>query len=186
MGIFLGLVHHPVLNRHGEVSSTAVTNVDLHDLGRAGRTYGVNRFFVVTPIDLQRELVGRVIRHWADGPGSKSPSRQQAFDRIEVAASIDQAVERVSEITGEKPLIAVTGASLVDDTTPFSEVTAMIRNSGSPILLLFGTGWGLAPEVIERANIRLPAISGPEGPLGYNHLSVRAAAVIVLDRLLGE
>ena len=186
MGIFLGLVHHPVLNRHGEVSTTAVTNVDLHDLGRAGRTYGIERFFVVTPIDLQRELVDRVIRHWADGPGSKSPSRQQAFERMEVAESIDHAIERIRELTGNEPQIVVTGASLTEGTTSFEDVAAMGKESGLPILLLFGTGWGLAPEVIGRAHILLPAIAGPEGPLGYNHLSVRAAAVIVLDRLLGE
>jgi len=186
VGIFLGLVHHPVLNRHGEVSTTAVTNVDLHDLGRAGRTYGVERFFVVTPIVLQRELVGRVIKHWADGPGAKSPSRQQAFARMSVSPSLDDAIESIEALTGEKPKIAVTGASLVAETTPFETVTEMIRNAGPPILLLFGTGWGLAPEVMSRADIRLPAVAGPEGPLGYNHLSVRAAAVIVLDRLLGE
>ena len=142
MGIFIGLVHHPVLNRHGEVSTTAVTNVDLHDLGRAGRTYGVEGFFVVTPIDLQRELVGRVIRHWADGPGAKSPSRQQAFARMAVSPSLDDAIRQIEAKTGETPKLAVTGASLVDKTTPFQDVADMIRKPGPPILLLFGTGWG--------------------------------------------
>ena len=55
-----------------------------------------------------------------------------------------------------------------------------------PILLLFGTGYGMAPELIEHADIRLPAIVGPGGIGDYNHLSVRAAAVIVMDRLLGS
>jgi hypothetical protein len=48
-------------------------------------------------------------------------------------------------------------------------------------LLLFGTGWGLADEVLEAADALLPPLAGPSG---YNHLSVRAAAAIVLDRLL--
>ncbi|MBR0179914.1 MAG: RNA methyltransferase, partial [Firmicutes bacterium] len=37
--------------------------------------------------------------------------------------------------------------------------------------------------VVERADFRLPPIYGREG---YNHLSVRSAASIIIDRLLGR
>jgi hypothetical protein len=47
-------------------------------------------------------------------------------------------------------------------------------------LLLLGTGWGLAAEVLDRVDDVLEPIAGA-GP--YNHLSVRAAAAIMLDRL---
>jgi hypothetical protein len=53
---------------------------------------------------------------------------------------------------------------------------------GERFLILLGTAWGLAQEVIDAGDGILPPISG----LGnYNHLSVRSAAAIVLDRLLG-
>jgi hypothetical protein len=52
--------------------------------------------------------------------------------------------------------------------------------TGPPELLLLGTGWGLAAEVLERVDDVLEPIAG-SGP--YNHLSVRTAAAIVLDRL---
>jgi tRNA (guanine37-N1)-methyltransferase len=51
-----------------------------------------------------------------------------------------------------------------------------------PFLLLFGTGHGLAQEVLERADLALPPIR----PGSYNHLSVRAACAIILDRLFGD
>jgi hypothetical protein len=50
-------------------------------------------------------------------------------------------------------------------------------------LLLFGTGWGLTEDVIARAHHRLPPIMGPGT---YNHLSVRSAAAVILDRVCGR
>lgn len=186
MGIFLALLHHPVLNKAGLVGTTSVTNVDLHDLARAGRTYGIERFFIVTPIALQQELVGRVIQHWSEGSGGvRVPARGQAFGIAEVAASLEIAEARIAELTGQAPILAVTGAGLREGTTPFAEVGSRFRTSTTPLLVLFGTGHGIAPDVVSRAQIRLPAIDG-SSPDGYNHLSVRAAAVVVLDRMLGR
>ena len=57
-----------------------------------------------------------------------------------------------------------------------------IRNE-KPLLMLFGTGWGLSKEVLDIADHRLAPIQGASA---YNHLSVRSAAAIILDRLLGR
>ncbi|MFT7625161.1 MAG: tRNA (guanine37-N1)-methyltransferase [Myxococcota bacterium] len=188
MSIFLGLIHHPVLNRLGEVGSTAITNVDIHDLARAGRTYGVEKLFIVTPITLQQELCNSLISHWIDGKGGKRvPTRSMAFERVEVAANLDAALDRAEAIDGKRPLLVVTGAQLREDVMSWADARNSIWNANPDdrgIMLLLGTGWGLAPEVIARADIRLPAIDGPPWAGGYNHLSVRAAGVIVLDRLL--
>ena len=54
--------------------------------------------------------------------------------------------------------------------------------SGRPHLLVFGTAWGLAETFISEADYILAPITGPTD---YNHLSVRTAAGIILDRLLG-
>ena len=58
-----------------------------------------------------------------------------------------------------------------------------MKRSKRPHLILFGTGWGLCEEVIDGADIVLSPICGETE---YNHLSVRSAAAIVLDRLLGK
>jgi hypothetical protein len=49
-------------------------------------------------------------------------------------------------------------------------------------VLVFGTGWGLTEEVLGRADDLLEPILGTGA---YNHLSVRSAAAIILDRLRG-
>jgi hypothetical protein len=58
-----------------------------------------------------------------------------------------------------------------------------IIDSNRVVLLLFGTAWGLHSEVLESADYVLKAI---EGKKRYNHLPVRAAAGIIIDRLIGE
>ena len=54
---------------------------------------------------------------------------------------------------------------------------------GWPYLLMFGTGWGMSEELLERSDYFLEPVSGPTD---YNHLSVRSACAVILDRLLGE
>ena len=51
------------------------------------------------------------------------------------------------------------------------------------LLVLFGTGWGLEDALIESCDGVLNPIRGADE---YNHLSVRSAAAIILDRLFGE
>ena len=60
----LALVHYPVLNRRGESIGSAITNLDLHDIARAARTYGVHRYWVITPFVEQQEMAQEIIDHW--------------------------------------------------------------------------------------------------------------------------
>ena len=76
----------------------------------------------------------------------------------------------------------VTGASLRDNVVPLDTLRRAILKGTETYLLVFGTGWGIAGEVIERADHCIEPIRGPSD---YNHLSVRSAVSIVLDRLLG-
>jgi hypothetical protein len=62
----------------------------------------------------------------------------------------------------------------------------MIHGGGQrrrPCVLVFGTAWGLSEALMETADYILVPVSGPED---YNHLSVRSAAAIILDRLMGR
>jgi len=58
----------------------------------------------------------------------------------------------------------------------------MLLRETAPFLILLGTGWGLTDEILARSDYILEPI---EGDSDYNHLSVRSAAAIILDRLLG-
>ena len=182
--VHVALVHHPVLDRAGRIVTTAVTNLDIHDIARASRTYGVNRYFLVSPIAAQRDLVERIVSHWKSGASAERiPERGQALALVRVVPSIAAAQAAIQEAEGQAPFVIATAArSLGRPTLAFAEARRRLEaGQGPPWLLLFGTGWGLADEVLQAADALLPPLLGPTD---YNHLSVRAAAAIVLDRLL--
>ena len=175
----VALVHFPVRDRSGAIVTTAVTNLDVHDIARSSHTYGVSDFFIVHPIAAQRELVTRITTHWIDGSGARRiPDRKPAMEVVRIVSSLDEAREALGE-----PELWTTSAS-GEGTLDFAAARERLRGEGPPVLLCLGTGWGLADEVMERANEQLSPIRSPRAD-GYNHLSVRAAAAIMLDRLLG-
>lgn len=187
MDIYIALVHHPVRNRLGATVTTAVTNIDIHDLARAARTFDVRATFIVTPIEQQRSLVGRILGHWESGDGaSHNPTRALAFERLRVTRDIDAAVQAIETETGASPTLVATGAQLHTDITEYAALRSRIIGEQGALLLLFGTGFGLTDEVLRRCSVRLPAIEALPGRGDYNHLSVRSAVSIILDRLLGD
>jgi hypothetical protein len=177
--IAAALVHHPVLDRGRETVTTAITNLDLHDIARSAFTYGLSDYFVVHPVAAQRELAARVRDHWVSGSGRlRIPDRQPPMERLRVVSSLEDAV---AALDGAE--VWTTSAGGGHDLS-WAEARGLVAGDGRPLLICFGTGWGLADAVTERADRRLAPIASPR-PDGYNHLSVRAAAAILFDRLLG-
>ncbi|HBQ11087.1 MAG TPA: tRNA (guanine(37)-N(1))-methyltransferase, partial [Myxococcales bacterium] len=82
---------------------------------------------------------------------------------------------------GKRPEIWVTSARASGDVVDATIAGARMREV--PSLILFGTGHGLAPALLEACDGVVAAIRGDGS---YNHLSVRAAVAITLDRLFGE
>ena len=174
----IALVHRPVLDKAGQVVTTALTNMDVHDLARSARTYGCADYFVVHPIEAQRELATRIVQHWTEGSSAKRiPDRKDALAVVRAVPTLDDAVTAL----GGKVEIWVTAARVLSGSAlPFESARTKLEEPGTPVLLVFGTGWGLAPEIIDRADAILEPIRG-HGE--WNHLSVRSACAIALDRL---
>lgn len=179
--LYLALVHHPVYDKDHKVVTTSITNMDLHDIARSARTYGVKRYFIVTPIRTLRALSEKILDHWQHGYGSVyNETRKDALSLIAVADDLAGAVRAIEQETGIPPRIVVTSARSGPGRSSFSEVRAMLETGAEPFLLVLGTGWGLTEEVMDNADVILEPIRGVGE---YNHLSVRAAAAIMLDRL---
>lgn len=171
------------MNKRGDVIASAVTNLDLHDIARASATFGVKTFFVVTPLEDQKELSGRVMAHWIEGFGGEyNPDRKKALSMVRITDTLEETVLEIEKIEGRKPQVIATCAKLYDGALTFRELRTRLA-TGEPYLLMLGTGWGLSPSLIEGASAVLEPISGNTD---YNHLSVRAAAAIMFDRLLGS
>jgi hypothetical protein len=181
--IYIGLVHHPIYDKRREVVATAVTNFDIHDIARCARTFGIEGFYVITPLETQIELVERIIRHWKEGAGSVyNPTRKEPFGLVRISRTIGEADQEISDLWKTPVKRVATGASPHPKGIPFETFRNMLKDQNTPFFILFGTGWGLTQEVKDSSNYVLAPIEGK----GYNHLSVRSAVAIVLDRLLGN
>jgi len=178
----LALVHTPVCDKNGMTVTASVTNLDIHDIARVVRTFGLFRYFVVTPVDGQSALVRKVCRHWTEGWGATyNPKRKEALSLVETVPTVDGAIGRMTEEFSVPPVLVSTGASHGRPSVSTGEL--MERVGDRPLLLLFGTGWGLAPPLFDRSDFVLEPIRGGGN---YNHLPVRSAVSIYLDRMFGR
>ena len=182
--LYLALIHAPVYNKNMQIVATSITNLDIHDIARCAATFGLKRYYVVHPVETQRSLAQRIMAFWQEGFGAEyNPDRQQAFARVRLAVDLQEVREEIKQEQGHYPALVATDARKYSNTISYTAMRARLDQEESPVLLLFGTGWGLARELMESTDFILEPIYGPGE---YNHLSVRSAVAIILDRLRGH
>lgn len=171
------------MNKNQEPIAAAVTSLDLHDIARASKTYALQAFHVITPLTDQQALVRNIIDHWVTGIGAQyNPDRRQALELIHLQPTLQDAIQAMTAQNGCAPKTVVTSARMDDCNLSFTQLRNLAQTD-TPVLLIFGTAWGLAPEVVQAADYRLSPITGRGS---YNHLSVRSAVSIILDRLFSN
>ena len=169
------LLHWPITNRTGELISTATTNLDIHDIARLTTTYGAGGYWIVQPLANQHNMIERVVGHWTTGPGQQvHPDRPQALAGVRAVRSLVEVDESLEDTTWVVTTARPPGRPAW---SPGRLVEALAEDK--PVCLCFGTGWGLAPQVVAAAD----AVLEPIAPTPYNHLSVRSAVSIYLDRI---
>ena len=183
--LYCALVHYPVLDKAQNSVAVSLTNLDIHDIARSSCAYGLGGYYVATPLADQRELLESILSHWTKGPGKQSnPDRDAALSLVKGVSGVEEAIADIGERCGQAPLVV--GSTARPDTggmpcLPFRQIAELLRQR--PVLLLLGTGQGLSPELH-------PLCAGFVPPLrwqgGYNHLSVRSALAVMLDRILGD
>lgn len=178
--LYIALVHYPVENKSGQTITTSLTNLDLHDIARVSCTYGLGGYFICTPVDDQRELAGTLLDHWLRGHGLQAnPDRGTALGRVHVVSLLEDAIAQITDRIGRRPKVVTTSAKA--GTMTYVQVAQWLHDEA--VLLVLGTGHGLAAEVTEASDAQLRAVRFMDS---YNHLSVRSAASIMVDRLLGD
>jgi len=180
----VALLHYPVYNKHHEVVTTAFTNLDIHDIARTARTFGLSRYYLISPSEEQQQLIGRITSHCDSGWGAEyNPDRREALSIVRGVRSLQEAVSDLQESRNLPVKLIATGAAKRLDSVSFETLRNRIQDDEQQHLLLLGTGWGLADEIFAQADTILEPIQG----IGtYNHLPVRSALAIMLDRLLGQ
>jgi hypothetical protein len=183
--IFLVLRHDQVLARNGECLEASITQVDLHDFSRLCQTFDLGGFFCVSALPSQHQISRHILAYWREGPGKEyNPDRNQALTQLRLCSNFEEVVAMVTDSCQAPPFILGTSAQdQGEKTVDFDRVPAMMADSGRPLLVLFGTSWGLSQRQLQRCDGVLPPVVGPTA---YNHLSVRCAAAILTDRLLAH
>lgn len=179
--LYIALLHHPIYDKNGQVVTTAVTNIDVHDIARLAKVYGLRAFYVVTPVLTMRRLVARIMEHWESGTGADyNPTRKEALALVRLTPTLETTICEVERDAGAMPCVVATSARSGANRTSFADLRERLAANAQPCLLLLGTGWGLTEEAMDQADLVLEPIRGVGD---YNHLSVRAAAAVILDRL---
>lgn len=182
---YVALMHSEVLvGEERKPGVTSVTSIDIHDIARSSKTYGIQEFFLVTPLVDQQKIVNKVLDFWKKGIGAEyNRCRYNAIQLVHLIPSIDEAIQKIEEKEGKKPLVVATSAQITDAQQLISYYDQdKVWENDRPVLLIFGTGQGLSPEIIKRCDYLLLPIDGFSE---FNHLSVRSAVAIILDRWLG-
>lgn len=175
--IYLALVHHPVL-RDGSVITSSITNLDIHDISRITVTYGLGGYFITHPDVKMRNLASQLSVHWISGSGKESnPDRSEALSRTRIVATVDEAAAIIEKEFRTKPLLIGTTAKKTDKNISIKELK---NKKNTPVLILFGTAGGMEVNMLNSLDYILEPI---ETGTGYNHLSVRSAVSIFIDRL---
>ncbi len=181
----VALVHHPVVDRNAKIVTTALTSFDVHDLARSAMTYGLANYHVVTPVTSQRDKAAFIAEQWlGDAQGEH---RARALELVRVAASIEDVIAELTAQYGMAPIVVASSArSESFPGVPRRTAAALVAELAvvaQPMLLLLGTGWGLADALIPSVSRVVAPI---EGASDWNHLSVRSAGAILMDRMFGR
>jgi len=177
--LYVALMHYPMKDKEKINVATSITNMDLHDISRSCTTYDVKKYFVVTPLEAQRGIAQRVIDHWQKGYGATyNVNRKQAFGGTVLSDSLLEVLSEIEKEEGEKPVIIATTARESRANIDFKEVAEL--SGDKPCLIIFGTGWGFTEDIFKMSDRVLKPI---EGAGNFNHLSVRSAVAIILDRI---
>lgn len=182
---YVALMHDEVLiGPEHQVGTTSVMSIDIHDIARSATTYGVKNFFIVTPLIDQQKIIKKFFSFWRSDTGiAYNANRHEALNVVCVADRLDQVLTNVEDKEGKKPILIGTSArKVVNHPTITFHDQGLVWGQGRPVVLLFGTGQGLSEQLLSRCDYILNPICGLSD---FNHLSVRSAAAIVMDRWMG-
>ncbi|MBA3954034.1 tRNA (guanosine(37)-N1)-methyltransferase TrmD [Candidatus Dependentiae bacterium] len=178
------LMHAQVALLDGQEGTSSVTSIDIHDIARSSATYGIKKYFIVTPLEDQQKIVTKLLDFWKTGEGvTYNPHRHNALENVLLVSTLDEAVDKIKEYENADPILIGTAAKKYAHAQAITyHDQSIVWSLKRPVVLLFGTARGLGSSVIERCEFLLGPLYGFST---FNHLSVRSAAAIIFDRWLG-
>lgn len=184
LNLHIALLHYPMYGKDYKTITTSVTNLDIHDIARLARTYNLSSYWIVTPIKPQREMVKRVINYWVNGPGGMyNPHRKEALSLVRVADNIEEMIGAIEKEYNMHVKLFATDARPYPNMIDYDYAKSLLKQGDYQYILVLGTGYGIVYDEIRKMDYFLKPI---RVSTSFNHLSVRSAAAILVDRLVGE
>jgi len=181
MKIYVALIHYPVFDKNKKIITSSIVPYDVVDISRASKTFGVKNFYIVHPFKNQRDTIKRVIKFWTEDRGSfYNKDRKEALKLVKIKKNLNEVVEDIKNIEKIEPKVILTSAKKSENSINYDFLKSIILKS--PVIILFGTGWGIVKEKMKYDYILEPILGFPEDN-EYNHLTVRSASSIILDRI---
>ncbi len=181
---YVALMHTQIKLKDGTVGTTSVTSIDLHDTARSCSTYGIKNFFMVSPLLDQQKIIGTFLNFWQSPEGKAyNESRYHAVSKVKPAHTFNEVIEYITSLEGVAPIVIGTSAKTHQHAKLIDyHNKKIVWGHKRPVLFIFGTGQGLEDALINTCDYLLTPVTGMTS---YNHLSVRSAIAIILDRWLG-
>lgn len=178
------LMHDQVNLPDGTVGTSSVTSIDIHDIARSSTTYGIKKYFIVTPLVDQQKIIAKLLNFWQTTIGIEyNGNRHEALKNVRLVSSFDEAVAQIREEEQKEPLIIATAAKKYQHPSRITyHEQEKVWAHKRPVAFVFGTARGLSVPFLDACDYLLAPI---EGFSEFNHLSVRSAAAIIFDRWLG-
>jgi tRNA (guanine37-N1)-methyltransferase len=181
---YVALLHSQVMIKKKGVGHTSIASLDIHDISRSSKTYGIKNFFIVSKLEDQQTIMKTFLSFWHSEDGKKyNQSRYDAVAVVQPAYTFSDVVNSITQREGISPIVISTSAKPHEnsETIDYFKQSQIWKNQ-QPVLLVFGTGQGLSKEILDQSDFIFEPINGLSD---YNHLSVRSAVGIILDRWLG-
>lgn len=183
---YVVLMHDQIVLKGGKVGTTSVTSIDIHDIARSSATYNLKNYFLVTPLIDQQKIVGTILDFWKDQQvgAEYNKHRHEALDLVVLKPNLQAVLDHIQQQEGKQPIIVGTSARFESDQDKMISYHDQdkVWAHNRPVLLLLGTGHGMAPQLLEKCDYFLQPLQGFSD---FNHLSVRSAAAIIFDKWLG-
>ncbi len=180
---YVVLMHDNVVVDKDKIGCSSVTSIDIHDIARSSKTYGIKEYFLVTPLKDQQKIVNIFLNFWHTSGIEYNKNRSNAIENVTLSENFENVIESIFNKNGKMPIVISTSAKKYDDIkniTYFDQ--ELIFKQDRPVLFVLGTAKGLSDDFIKKCDYLLLPIKGFSD---FNHLSVRSAAAIIFDRWLG-
>lgn len=184
---YVVLMHDHVLVDSDRVGASSVTSLDVHDIARSACTFGLKKYFIVTPLLDQQKIIRKLLNFWLEESGiSYNITRHEAIKNVILISSLEEVITKIIEIEGKEPVLIATTAKSKEVENKAKAITYYdqdkVWSQHKPVLFVLGTARGLSSYIINSCDYLLEPIKGFSS---YNHLSVRSAAAIIFDRWFG-